>query len=66
MLVFLTIITNDLFAQERITEKFNNISLSAALDLITKKYGVKIAFDNAVVEGVTVSAIVRKDLPEQA
>ncbi|HOZ14078.1 MAG TPA: carboxypeptidase-like regulatory domain-containing protein [Tenuifilaceae bacterium] len=66
MLVFLTIITNDLFAQERITEKFNNIPLSAALDLITKKYGVKIAFDNAVVEGVFVSANIKKDLPGQA
>ena len=66
MVVFLTIITNGLFAQQRITEKFNNIPLSTALDLITKKYGVKIAFDNSVVEGVVVSTNIKKDLPGQA
>ncbi|BDX37251.1 TonB-dependent receptor [Tenuifilaceae bacterium CYCD] len=56
LVFFFTATSFSVFAQVSVTEKFENAPLIESLDLISKKYGVKIAYDNASVLGVTINA----------
>lgn len=61
VVIVFSIATNKLYSQARITEKFVNTPLIEVLDLISKKYGVKLAYDNALVLGVTINSSFKKD-----
>ena len=45
-----------LMGQALITEKFSNAPLVESLNLISKKYAVKVAFDNEALSGYNINA----------
>lgn len=67
LLILLVVFSsNAVFSQIRITEKFENAPLIESLDLISKKYGVKLAYDNALVIGITVNINFKKESVDDA
>ncbi len=66
MIVVMAVVQKNASAQVQITERFNNTTLVNALDLLSKKYNVKIAYDNALVDGITISVNLKKEKPEDA
>lgn len=66
LMLFLVFNSNSLFSQVRISEKFVNTPLIESLDLLSKKYGVKLAYDNAVVSDVFVNVNLRRETVEGA
>ncbi|MHC1703730.1 MAG: carboxypeptidase-like regulatory domain-containing protein [Tenuifilaceae bacterium] len=50
------------FSQTKITEKFDNKSLQEVLEMISKNYKVKLAYDNSLVSYIIVSGSFRNEL----
>lgn len=61
LMVSLISINGALFAQVKVTESFENAPLIETLDIISKKYSVKLAYDNAAVVGITVNMRFKKE-----
>ncbi|MGE0077677.1 MAG: carboxypeptidase-like regulatory domain-containing protein [Bacteroidales bacterium] len=61
-----TVIASNLYAQVKVTEKFENTPLIESLDILSKKYTVKIAYDNAVVVGITVNVNFKRESIDSA
>jgi len=52
--------------QTLITENFDKTPLSEVLKILTNKYGIKLAYDNSIVEEINISANIKSKTIEQA
>ena len=55
LFVVLIVFYYPIFSQSRITERFNDRPLTEVFDLFTKKYSIKFAYDNNLIQSVVVS-----------